>query len=296
MADQTAATLLKGAPLASKICAEIQRAIDSSAVTPCLVNVVVGDNQASNAYLGAIDKIAHKVGVRSERRQLPAVADQARIHAAVSEASGDQSVHGVMIQFPLPKNIDQHRVVACLSPAKDVDGITDENLGTVLAGKKCHSAPATAAAVVELLAAHEQTAPAGKDIVIIGRSLVVGKPLAAMLSASGTDGDATVTLCHTKTKDLSEKTRVADIVIVAAGSHHLLKKDMVKQGAIVIDVGIHAIQDSSGRRLEGDVNPAVGEVASALSPVPGGVGPVTNAILMRHVTTVACPGYLSPAW
>ena len=291
------ATPLKGAPVAKAIRAQVATAIEGAGVSPHLVNVVVGDDPASAAYLGAIDKAATKVGARSSRITLPADADTATVRAAVERAGADADVHGLMVQFPLPRGIDADAVTSAVPASKDVDGITDASLGRILAGRRVHTAPATAAAVVELLLADEATTPTGRHVVIIGRSLVVGRPLGAMLAAKGAGGDATVTLCHTRTKDVASHTRRADILVVAAGVRGLLTPDMVTSGAIVIDVGIHAVEGPDGKTtLAGDVDPGVAEVAGVLTPVPGGVGPVTNAILMRHVTAAACPDYLPPAW
>jgi methylenetetrahydrofolate dehydrogenase (NADP+)/methenyltetrahydrofolate cyclohydrolase len=266
-------------------------------VRPCLTNVVVGDDPASASYLDSIDKLAAKLGIESRRIALAAGSSEVQDCAAVSQLGADESVHGILVQFPLPDGIDARRVAACVPALKDVDGVTEASLGAVLAGQRRHTAPCTAAAVTELLASDPHLSPEGRHVVVVGRSLVVGRPLAVMLAAPLPGGQATVTLCHTRTPDLAVHTRRADIVVVAAGVRALLKPGQVRQSAIVIDVGTHPVQAANGTwTLAGDVDPEVAGVAGWLTPVPGGVGPVTNAILMRHVTAAAVPGYLPPAW
>lgn len=286
-----------GAPLAAVLRRQCEDALRARGVVPVLVNVVVGDAEASQSYLGAIDRAAKARGIESRRLVLPRDIDEDALCAAVRRAGDDPSVHGLMLQFPLPDGISRDRVTACVPPHKDVDGLHDESLGGVLAGRRTHTAPATAAAVAEILASDERLSPRGRHVVVVGRSLVVGRPLAAMLGSPGRDADATVTVCHRRTADLSRHTRAADIVIVAAGQRHMLTRDMIRPGAVVIDVGTHAVSDDAGRfTLTGDVHPDVAEVAGFLTPVPGGVGPVTTAVLMRHVTALALPGALPPAW
>lgn len=290
------AELIRGAPVAGALRRAVSAAIEASSVTPCLVNVVVGDAGASAAYLGALDKAAEKRGIESRRAKFPADVGQAALAEAVDGLAADPGVHGLMLQLPLPKGLDAGPVTARLPAAKDVDGLTRHSLGAVLAGERRHTAPATAAAVVELLTSDERLSPAGRHVVIVGRSLVVGRPLAAMLGGYGSGGDATVTVCHSRTPELAEQTLRGDIIIVAAGSQHLLTPEMVRPGAIVIDVGTHAIEVDGRWTLTGDVHPDVAEVAGFLSPVPGGVGTVTTAVLMRHVAAAALPGALPPAW
>jgi methylenetetrahydrofolate dehydrogenase (NADP+)/methenyltetrahydrofolate cyclohydrolase len=295
-AGTTGAELIKGAPVAKAIRAQVQQAVASPGPQPCLVNVVVGDDEASGSYLDAIDRAAGKLGIASRRVKLAAEDGEAHLRDALTRLADDETVHGLMVQFPLPGGFDARRVAACVPPGKDVDGISDASLGAVLAGVRRHTAPCTAAAVIELLASDERLSPEGRHVVVVGRSLVVGRPLAAMLTRKGPAANATVTVCHTATPDLARHTRGADIVVVAAGVQALLKPEHVRPGAIVIDVGTHAVQTESGWSLAGDVDPAVAEVAGLLTPVPGGVGPVTNAVLMRHVTAAARPGYLPEAW
>ncbi|HZL99377.1 MAG TPA: bifunctional 5,10-methylenetetrahydrofolate dehydrogenase/5,10-methenyltetrahydrofolate cyclohydrolase [Planctomycetota bacterium] len=297
MVEARAATPIKGAPVAAAIRSQVEAALAGRGVRPCLANVVVGEDPASASYLDSIDKLAGRLGLESRRVELPAASGEAALRDALARLGADPGVHGILLQFPLPEGFDSRRVAAAIPPAKDVDGITEASLGAVLAGQRRHTAPCTAAAVVELLASDARLSPERKHVVVVGRSLVVGRPLAAMLAAPLPGGQATVTLCHTRTPDVGAHTRRADIVVVAAGVRALLQPGQVRPGAIVIDVGTHPVPAADGSwTLAGDVDPEVAAVAGWLSPVPGGVGPVTNAVLMRHVTAAALPGYLEPAW
>lgn len=292
-ASEAAAQIVRGAPLAKRIREQVRAALMQAGVRPRLLNVVVGEASASASYLDAIDAIAAKTGVDSDRVVLPASIGQRTLLSTLRRCADDPAIHGLMVQLPLPAGLDARAVAAAIPLAKDVDGASTESLGTVLAGLRAHVAPATAAAVVELLASEPGLAVAGRHVVVLGRSLVVGRPLAAMLVAPGPGGDATVTLCHTRTRDLVEHTRRADVLVVAVGRARLVEPGMVKPGAIVVDVGTNV--DERGA-LVGDVHPDVARVAGALTPVPGGVGPVTNAVLMRHVAAAALPAAFGPAW
>jgi len=295
--EARAATPIKGAPVAAAVRAQVEAALKERGVRPGLANVVVGEDGASASYLDSIDKLAARLGIESRRVALPEDSSEAAVCAALDQLGADDSVHAILVQFPLPDGLDARRVAASVPPQKDVDGITESSLGSVLAGHRRHTAPCTAAAVVELLASDSRLSPEGRHVVIVGRSLVVGRPLAAMLAAPLPGGQATVTVCHTRTPDLGAHTRRADIVVVAAGVRGLLKPGQVRPDAIVVDVGTHPVPAADGGwTLAGDVDPEVAAVAGWLTPVPGGVGPVTNAVLMRHVTAAALPGYLSPAW
>ena len=290
------AELIRGAPIAGALRREVSAAVEAADISPCLVNVVVGDAGASAAYLNAMDKAATKRGIESRRVELPGDVNQAALAEAVVELGNDPRVHGLMIQLPLPKGLNAGAVTELIPAAKDVDGLTRDSLGAVLAGERRHTAPATAAAVVEMLCSDERFSTAGRHVVIVGRSLVVGRPLAAMLGGYGLGGDATVTLCHSRTPDLASYTRQGDIVVMAVGAKHLLTPEMVTPGAIVVDVGTHAIEVDGRWTLTGDVHPDVAEVAGYLTPVPGGVGTVTTSMLMRHVAAAALPGVLPAAW
>ncbi len=290
------AVLIKGAPLATAIREQVRAALAARGVTPCLVNIVVGTQPASRSYLDAIDAAAGKLGISTRRVELPADADEAAVIAAVAQQGRDAMVHGLMVQTPLPSGMSLARVAAAIPAHKDVDGLTLASLGAVLAGERRHTAPCTAAAVAELLASDARLSPEGRDVVIVGRSLVVGRPLAAMLAAPLPGAQATVTLCHTRTADLAAHTRRAAIIVVAAGVAGMLKAAHVRPGALVVDVGTHPVERDGRHTLVGDADASVAGVAGFLTPVPGGVGPVTSAILMRHVTAAALPGYLPAAW
>ena len=291
------AVSVRGAPIAKGVRAQVDALVATAERPPCLVNVVVGERGDSLAYLDALDRAAAKRGMTSRRTVLPVDASEDDICQAVTAAADDATVDGLMIQMPLPAAIDRDRVTACVPAAKDVDGVTRQSLGHVLAGQRQHTAPATAASVVEILASDEALDPAGRHVVVVGRSLVVGRPLAAMLTTKGPAGNATVTVCHTRTPDLTVHTRQADILVAAAGVKHLITAEHVAPGAVVVDVGTHSIEKPDGTwGLTGDVHPDVAEVAGWLTPVPGGVGTLTTALLMRHVAAAACPGVLEPAW
>jgi methylenetetrahydrofolate dehydrogenase (NADP+)/methenyltetrahydrofolate cyclohydrolase len=290
------AELIRGAPIAGALRQEVSAAVEAGDVRPCLVNVVVGDAGASAAYLSALDKAALKRGIESRRAELPVDVSQSSLEKAVLDLGADADVHGLMLQLPLPKALDAGAVTSLIPATKDVDGLTTRSLGAVLSGDRRHTAPATASAVVEMLCSDERLFPKGRHVVIVGRSLVVGRPLAAMLGGYGPGGDATVTICHSRTPNLAEHTLRGDIVVVAVGSKHLLTPEMVSPGAIVVDVGTHAIEVEGRWTLTGDAHPDVAEVAGYLTPVPGGVGTVTTAILMRHVAAAALPGALPASW
>lgn len=300
--DVVAADPLRGGPVAKAIRAQVRdvigAALDEGLAAPHLVNVVAGSSAPSLAYLDAIDRTAAKLGIRSSRIELPADASQDDVVDAIRRAGDDDDVHGLMLQFPLPPGVARDVVADAIPLRKDVDGLGTAALGEVFAGRRRHVGPATAAAVVELLTSDPRCAPDGRHVVIMGRSLVVGRPLAAMLSAGGgLHGNATVTLCHRHTDDVAAHTRRADIVVVATGVRGVLTRDMLRPGATVVDVGIHeVVRDDGSTTLVGDVDPGVADVAGLLTPVPGGVGPVTNAVLMRHVAAACHPGRLPAAW
>ncbi len=290
------AEMLRGAPIAGALRKQVLAALEGDGPTPCLANIVVGENPAAGSYLDSLDKAASKRGILTRRIQLDHDVSEEALCESVVEAGRDDGIHGLMIQFPLPAGMDRQRVTDLIPAAKDVDGLTTQSLGSVLAGNRRHTAPATAAAVVEVLSSDERLDPSGRDVTIVGRSLVVGRPLAAMLSAPVSGGQATVDLCHSRTQDLSAHTKRADIVVMAVGRRHMLTPDMVKPGAIVIDVGTHPIERDGKWTLDGDVHPDVAGQAGFMTPVPGGVGIVTTAILMRHVTAAARQACFSPTW
>jgi methylenetetrahydrofolate dehydrogenase (NADP+)/methenyltetrahydrofolate cyclohydrolase len=290
------AEMLRGAPVASALRKQVIAALEASNTQPCLANIVIGENAAATSYLDSLDKAASKRGITTRRLRLAEDVSKEALCEAVVEAGRDQAIHGLMIQFPLPQGIERQDVTDLIPAARDVDGLTTDSLGAVLAGNRRHTAPATAAAVCEILASDERLDPCGRKVTIVGRSLVVGRPLAAMLTASLSGGNATVTTCHSRSQNVADHTRQADIVVMAVGRRHMLTPEMVKPGSIVIDVGTHPIERDGKWTLDGDVHPDVAGVAGFMTPVPGGVGIVTTSVLMRHVAAAACPGVLEPAW
>lgn len=267
-------TALSGRELAASIrSAATERAavLTASGTTPRLAVVTATDDEASAWYVRSIAKAAGKVGIVCD----VVAADSGKILPILAELSGDSSVHGIILQTPLPPGARLADLAAAIDPAKDVDGANPVSLGRLLTREPAF-APATAAAVLTLLEHHEIPL-AGRRVAVVGRSAVVGKPVAHLLL----DKDATVTICHSRTVDLPSVTREAEVLVVAAGRAGLIRPEHVRPGAVVIDVGTNATPDGG---LAGDVDPAVADVAAALSPVPGGVGPVTTALLLKHVT------------
>ncbi len=254
---------------------------------PGLTVVLVGDDPASRVYVGRKEKASAAVGIRSQTHRLPAETSQDDLMALVDQLNADETVDGILVQLPLPRHMDEQAVIEAIAPDKDVDGFHPISVGRLVTGlpglRSC-----TPAGVVELL--HRCEVPiAGKHAVVVGRSNNVGKPLAALLTLKGED--ATVTVCHSRTADLAHHTRQADVLIAAMGRPRAITADMVKPGAVVVDVGIHRVDDPThpkGSRLVGDVDfGPVSEIASAITPVPGGVGPMTVAMLMHNTICAA---------
>lgn len=258
-------------------------------VVPCLAVILVGDNPASVSYVTAKEKACERDGIASRPVHLPAETSQGALVEVIRGLDADPGVHGILVQLPLPRHIDATAVVNAISPAKDVDGFTDVNSGRMLTGEEC-LLPCTPHGIVRLLA-ECGAETRGAHAVVVGRSNIVGRPLACLLSRRGPGGDATVTLCHTATKDLASFTRQADILIVAAGRPGTVDGTMVKPGATVIDVGVNRVPDPSaarGYRLCGDVDfESAAQVAGRITPVPGGVGPLTIAMLMANTVEAA---------
>ncbi|MFQ5512290.1 MAG: bifunctional methylenetetrahydrofolate dehydrogenase/methenyltetrahydrofolate cyclohydrolase FolD [Candidatus Krumholzibacteriia bacterium] len=251
---------------------------------PVLTLVQVGEDPASAVYVRTKIRMSEQCGIESRYVHLPDDVTEARLVETLGELSGDASVNGILLQLPLPPHIDQDRAVGTIAPIKDVDGFHPENLGLLASGRP-RFVPCTPLGIVELMA-QNQISTSGKRAAVLGRSIIVGKPISLLLALKGEGGDATVTICHSRTADIAAVTREADIVIAAMGQPHFVTADMVKQGAVVIDVGINRIDDASrkrGYRLVGDVDfAAVSDKASAITPVPGGVGPMTVAMLMSN--------------
>ena len=286
-----AARILDGKSLAADLRAEVAAAVaEWQAATgraPGLAVVLVGDDPASRSYVTAKEKACAAAGIRSREIQLPASAAKADVLAAVRALNADDAVDGILVQLPLPEAAIEREVIEAVDPAKDVDGFHPTNVGRMVLGLPAF-VPCTPAGVVELLR-RAGVALAGASVVVVGRSQIVGRPLSILLSQKGVD--ATVTLCHTRTRDLARFTRAADVVVVAAGRPGTLTADMVKPGAVVIDVGVNRVPDASkatGYRLAGDVDfAAVAEKAAAITPVPGGVGPLTIAMLLKNTLEAA---------
>ena len=286
MSDVRSATIIDGKAIAA---AERARIADETArlaqrgVVPGLAAVLVGDDPASAVYVRQKERMSHQVGMRSLGARLPADATQDDLHAAIDRLNTDTAVSGIIVQMPLPPHLDAVAAQERVDPRKDVDGLHPENGGRLLRGDP-RFVPATPLGCRVLL--QRSGIPIdGAHVVIVGRSQLVGRPLAVLLSARGEGANATVTVCHTGTRDVPAHTRTADIVVVAAGVPRTLTADMIRPGATVIDVGINRRDDG---KLEGDVDfEPVAEVAGAITPVPGGVGPMTVAMLLQNTLYAA---------
>ena len=275
------ANILNGKELAKKmrkeIKAEVERLKSEYNITPFLGVILVEGNPASEVYVRNKEKACKKVGIESYTQRYPPDVPEQVVLDKIKEWNEDPKVNGILVQLPLPSHIDEEKIIEYISPAKDVDGFHPINLGKILRGREDALVPCTPQGVIELLL-HYGIDPAGKDVVVIGRSLIVGRPLANLLSLKRRGGNATVTLCHTKTKDLKKYTLNADILIVAVGRPKVVTADMVKEGAVVVDVGVNRLPDGS---LCGDVDfEEVSKKVSWISPVPGGVGPMTVTMLL----------------
>ncbi len=279
------ATVLDGRATAAEIKQELAARVEALAAAsgrvPGLGTVLVGDDPASQTYVAGKHRDCAEVGIASLRRDLPATATQADVEAAVAELNADPACTGFLVQLPLPEGIDERRVLELVDPDKDADGLHPVNLGRLVLGVPA-PLPCTPRGIVELLRRYDVPL-AGAEVVVIGRGVTVGRPLGLLLTRRSEN--ATVTLCHTGTRDLAAHTRRADIVVAAAGVPGLVTADMVKPGATVVDVGTTRVGTTpSGRaKLAGDVDPGVAEVAGYLAPVPGGVGPMTRAMLLANV-------------
>jgi len=278
-----AAKLLKGGEAASAVMKEVAAGVADlarSGYVPGLATVLVGEDPASHTYVRAKRRDAAKVGIRSIHHQLEEAPSQEELEDLVNGLSADPGVDGILVQLPLPQGLDEGRVVGCIDPRKDVDGLHNENLGRLVA-ELPGPRPCTPAGVMRILS-HYDIPVSGKRAVVVGRSFLVGKPLALLLATKG--ADATVTIAHSRTVDLESLCREADILVAAVGRARMVKASWVKPGAVVIDVGINRTAEG----LVGDVDFAeVSEVASAITPVPGGVGLMTRAMLMSNTVSAA---------
>ena len=285
--------LIDGKAVATEVERETLSRIESlkaRGVTPGLAVVLVGEDPASQAYVRNKDRTCAALGMHSRKIELPATTTQEKLLAVVAELNADPSIHGILVQSPPPKHIDERAVTEAIDPRKDVDGFHPVNVAKLAMEDPSGFVPCTPLGCQRLLLA-TGIETSGAEVVVVGRSLIVGKPMALLLMAKGPGGDATVTVAHSRSKDLAAITRRADIVIAAIGRPKSLGAEHIREGAVVIDVGINRIDDSStktGYRLVGDVDfDAVAAKCEAITPVPGGVGPMTIAMLMANTVT-AC--------
>jgi len=288
------ATIISGRAIGEEIRAELRERIaglvGDRGLRPGLATVLVGENPASQMYVGMKNQAAKDLGLHSRQITLGADASQPEVLGLVAQLNADPEIHGILVQLPLPKHIDESKILEAIHPLKDVDGFHPMNVGRLATDSGDFFAPCTPAGVVEMLlrSGHD---PAGRHVVVVGRSNLVGRPLASLLLRKGRGGDATVTVCHSRTHDLGAVTRTADILIVAMGRPEAITADMVRPGAVVIDVGTHRVNDPSspkGYRVCGDVLfDEVKEVASAITPSPGGVGPMTITMLLSNTVRSA---------
>ena len=287
------ANLIDGRAIAAQFLDELARriaALKTRGIQPGLAFVRVGEDPASKVYVGRKEKACAELGIFSETHVLPERTAEAELLALISRLNGDARLHGILVQAPLPKPIRESAVSAAVLPQKDVDGFHPVNAGKLLLGDPTGFQPCTPAGIIELLA-RSGVETDGADAVILGRGPLVGKPLAALLCQKGKNANATVTICHSSTRDIEAHCRRADILIAAMGVAEFVKADMVKPGAVVIDVGVNRVSDpgaKGGTRLVGDVDFAnVQPVAGKITPNPGGVGPMTIALLMRNTVRAA---------
>lgn len=281
------AKIIDGKQMAIDIRAEIKAEtakLKKEGIVPGLGVILVGEDPASQSYVTAKERACEEAGIYSDDNRLPADTTQEKLLAVVERMNDDRKINGILVQLPLPKHIDESEVLLAINPDKDVDGFHPMNIGKMVAGGKCFL-PCTPHGIIKLLQ-RSGVKTEGAEVVVVGRSNIVGKPIANMLIQKSDSANATVTVCHTRTKDLASHTRRADIIIAAAGRPNTITADMVKDGVVVIDVGVNRVEDATkkrGYRLAGDVDfEAVKEKASLITPVPGGVGPMTIAMLLYN--------------
>lgn len=286
------AITLDGVATAAAIKDELREriaALRAKGVVPGLGTLLVGEDPGSVSYVGSKHRDCAEVGIESIRVDLPETASEAEVRAAVAGLNSDPSVSGYIVQLPLPKGIDENPILELIDPDKDADGLHPTNLGRLVLGvdrELTSPLPCTPAGVVELLKRHDVPI-SGKHVTIVGRGLTVGRPLGLVFTRKGVD--ATVTLTHSRTQDIAEEVRRADIVVAAIGQPHFIKPEWIKPGAAVLDVGVTRVgtTESGKAKLSGDVDPAVAEIAGWMSPNPGGVGPMTRALLLQNVVQLA---------
>ncbi len=286
------AKIISGTETAKQIREELKTEVaelkEKHGVVPGLVTILVGEDPASVSYVTAKNKTAHNLGIHSEQVNKPADISEEELLALIDQYNKDPKIHGILVQLPLPKHINEARVLYAIDPDKDVDGFHPVNVGKMMLGEPCFL-PCTPHGILELLV-RAGVETSGAEVVVIGRSNIVGKPIANLMLQKRPAGNATVTLCHTRTKDLAFHTKRADIIIAAVGVPKMVTADMVKEGVVIIDVGVNRIgKTESGKAiLAGDVDfEAVKEKAAAITPVPGGVGPMTITMLMKNTVQAA---------
>ncbi|MCL2790749.1 MAG: bifunctional 5,10-methylene-tetrahydrofolate dehydrogenase/5,10-methylene-tetrahydrofolate cyclohydrolase [Desulfobulbus sp.] len=286
------ATIISGSAIArtirQEIAAELTAIKEHHGLIPGLATILVGEDPASQSYVAAKNKTAHTLGIHSEQITLPATTSEEELLRIVEQCNRNSAIHGILVQLPLPRHIDEARVLFAIDPAKDVDGFHPVNAGKMMLGQHCFL-PCTPNGILELL---QRTGieTAGAEVVVVGRSNIVGKPVANLMLQKRLGGNATVTVCHTRTRDMAAHTRRADILIVAAGVAKMIKAEQIKAGAVIIDVGVNRIgRTATGKAiLAGDVDyDDVLNQAGAITPVPGGVGPMTITMLMRNTLQAA---------
>ena len=285
--------LIDGRAIAKEVHAETNSrvvALKAGGVVPSLIFIRVGEDPASRVYVGMKERSAMKLGIRSETVVLPNETAEAELLDLVKQFNDNDSVHGILVQAPLPSHIDETKVFSMVSPAKDIDGFHPVNAGKLMLGEKGGFVPCTPGGVHELLI-RSSVSVEGSEVVILGRGNIVGKPMAAILCQKKVHSNATVTICHSRTRNIARYCRSADIIIAAMGVPEFVKADMVRPGATIIDVGVNRVEDPSqekGYRLLGDVDfKGVQPVAGKITPNPGGVGPMTIAMLMRNTVLAA---------
>ena len=284
------ATIIDGKAIAAEIRAEVAvkvKKLKENEITPCLAVILVGENPASVSYVTGKQKALSEVGMNDRSIRLPENTDESELLEIIGKLNEDDSVHGILVQLPLPKHIDEEKIILAIKPEKDVDGFHPMNVGNLVIGKKTFL-PCTPHGIIVLLEKMGIETD-GKHAVVVGRSNIVGKPVSLLLARKNIN--CTVTICHTGTKNMKEMTRLADILVVAIGMPNTVTKDMVKPGAAVIDVGVNRIPDDSkksGFRLVGDCDfDEIKEIASFITPVPGGVGPMTISMLICNTLLAA---------
>jgi methylenetetrahydrofolate dehydrogenase (NADP+)/methenyltetrahydrofolate cyclohydrolase len=274
----------------AEIAAEAAAFAREAGTVPCLAVVLVGADPASEVYVRMKGLAADRAGFASRQLAMPADTSEDELLGVIAGLNADPDVHGILVQLPLPRQIDSAKVLTAIDPAKDVDGFHPVNAGRLAVGDETVLAPCTPAGIIELLLRSGYD-PAGRHVVVVGRSNIVGKPVALLLLRTSRGGNATVTIAHSRTPDLGAVTRQADILVAAVGRPNLITRDMVRPGVVVIDVGVNRVADArapKGYRLVGDVAfDEVAEVAEAITPVPGGVGPMTITMLLRNTLEAA---------